>query len=329
MGKSRILSGIQPSGSLHIGNYFGMMRPAIHLQEEGEAYYFIANYHSMTSLFDAGQRRKNSLDVALDFMACGLDPKKSVFWKQSDVPEVAELAWLLSTVTPMGLLERCHSYKDKKARLAGDDLDQVNHGLFAYPVLMAADILAFDSNIVPVGRDQKQHVEVTRDIAIKFNNLYGETFVIPEPQILPDVAVVPGTDGQKMSKSYGNTIEIFGDEKTLRKKVMSIVMDSRTPQEPKPDADKNLAIQLMKLVAPTDVANGLEDRLRAGGLGYGDLKKALFEHYWSYFAPMREKRAELAGNLDHVHQVLNEGAARARSEAGRVLARAKQASGLN
>jgi tryptophanyl-tRNA synthetase len=329
MDKKRILSGIQPSGSLHIGNYFGMMKPAIHLQDEGEAYYFIANYHSMTSLFEAEQRRKNSVDVALDFMACGLDPEKSVFWKQSDVPEVTELAWLLTTVTPMGLLERCHSYKDKKARLADDDLDQVNHGLFAYPVLMAADILAFDSNIVPVGRDQKQHVEVTRDIAIKFNNLYGETFVIPEPQILPEVAVVPGTDGQKMSKSYGNTIEIFGEEKALRKKVMSIVMDSRSPQEPKPDAHKNLAVQLIKLIAPAGVARDYEERLRVGGLGYGDLKKALFEYYWNYFALMREKRLDLANNMDFVHQVLREGAERARSEAGWVLARAKKAAGLD
>jgi len=325
----RILSGIQPSGTLHIGNYFGMMRPAIELQDKGEAFYFIANYHSMTSLFDAGERRRNSLEVALDFIACGLDPKKSVFWKQSDLPEVTELAWLLSSVTPMGLLERCHSYKDKKARLAGDDLDQVNHGLFAYPVLMAADILAFDSNVVPVGRDQKQHVEVTRDIAIKFNNLYGETFVIPEPQIRAEVAVVPGIDGQKMSKSYGNAIEIFGDEKALRKKIMSIVMDSRTPQEPKPDADKNLAIQLLKLVAPADVAADFEARLRAGGLGYGDLKKALFEHYWTYFAPMREKRADLAANLDYVYQTLQDGARRAREVAGKVVARAKVVSGLN
>jgi tryptophanyl-tRNA synthetase len=228
----------------------------------------------------------------------------------------------------MGLLERCHSYKDKKAKLAGDDVDQVNHGLFAYPVLMAADILAFDSNIVPVGKDQKQHVEVTRDIAIKFNNLYGETFVIPEPQILAEVAVIPGTDGQKMSKSYGNTIDIFGDEKVLRKKIMGIVMDSRTPQEPKPDAEKNLAVQLMKLVAPADVATDFENRLRAGGLGYGDLKKALFEHYWNYFAPMREKRAELVANLDYVYQVLHDGAKRARTEAKRVLDRAKQAGGL-
>jgi tryptophanyl-tRNA synthetase len=329
MRKPRILSGIQPSGTLHIGNYFGMMRPAIELQDQGEAYYFIANYHSMTSLFDAEQRRKNSLDVALDFIACGLDPGKAVFWKQSDLPEVTELAWLLSTVTPMGLLERCHSYKDKKARLAGDDLDQVNHGLFAYPVLMAADILAFESNIVPVGKDQKQHVEVTRDIAIKFNNLYGETFVIPEPQIRPDVAVIPGTDGQKMSKSYGNTIDIFGEEKVLRKKVMSIIMDSRTPQEPKPDADKNLAVQLMKFVAPADISMDFENRLRAGGLGYGDLKKALFEHYWNYFAPMRARRADLAANLDYVHQVLREGAARARHVARPLLDRAKQAAGLS
>ena len=324
----RILSGIQPSGALHVGNYFGMMKPAIELQAQGEAYYFIANYHSMTSLFDAAQRRANTLDVALDFLACGLDPKKSVFFRQSDVPEVAELTWLLSTVTPMGLLERCHSYKDKKTKLAGDDMEKVNHGLFAYPVLMAADILLYDSNVVPVGRDQKQHVEVTRDIAIKFNNQYGETFVIPEPRIRDEVAVVPGTEGQKMSKSYGNTIEIFGEEKPLRKKIMSIVMDSRTPQEPKPDADKNIAIQLLKLVASAEVAKDLEDRLRAGGLGYGDLKKALFENYWNHFATARTKRAELAANLDYVNGVLREGAERAKAVARKVLQRAKLASGL-
>src|SRR2546427_5436382 len=298
----RILSGIQPSGALHLGNYFGMMKPAIELQDRGEAFYFIANYHSMTSLFEAEQRRRNSLDVALDFLARGLDPNKSVFFKQSDVPEVTELTWLLSTVTPMGLLERATSYKDKIAKGISP-----NHGLFAYPMLMAADILIYDSNIVPVGRDQKQHVEMTRDIAIKFNETYGQTFVIPQPQIREEVAVVPGIDGQKMSKSYGNTIEIFGDERAARKKIMGIVMDSRTPQEPKPDADKNLAIQLLKLVAPRDVAKGYEDRLRAGGLGYGDLKKALFDHYWSYFAAARAARAELAANLDYVHQVLRGG----------------------
>jgi tryptophanyl-tRNA synthetase len=319
----RILSGIQPSGALHLGNYFGMMKPALELQHEGDAFYFIANYHSMTSLFDAEERRKNTLDVALDFLACGLDPKKTVFFRQSDVPEVTELTWLLTTVTPMGLLERCHSYKDKLARGVSP-----NHGLFAYPVLMAADILIYDSNIVPVGRDQKQHVEVARDIAIKFNEIYGRTFVIPEPQIREAVAVVPGTDGQKMSKSYGNTIEIFGEEKALRKKVMSLLMDSRTPQEPKPDADKNIAIQMLKLFAPAEVLKDYENRLRAGGLGYGDLKKALFEHYWNYFAPARAKRAELAVNLDHVNRVLEDGAAKAKAEAQNVLQRAKKASGL-
>jgi tryptophanyl-tRNA synthetase len=319
----RILSGIQPSGALHLGNYFGMMRPALDLQEKGEAFYFIADYHSMTSLTDAAARRKNTLDVALDFLACGLDPERTVFFRQSDVPEVTELTWLLSTVTPMGLLERAHSYKDKIAKGIAP-----SHGLFAYPVLMAADILIYDSNVVPVGRDQKQHVEMTRDIAIKFNEQYGQTFVIPEPQIRDEVAVVPGTDGQKMSKSYGNTIEIFGDEKAVRKKIMGIVMDSRTPAEPKPDAEKNLALQLLKLVAPADVAKDFENRLRAGGLGYGDLKKALFENYWKYFADARKKRAELAANLDYVNGVLAGGAMKARTLAQRVLKRARQNCGL-
>src|SRR5437899_1350175 len=257
----RILSGIQPSGALHLGNYFGMMKPALELQERGDAYYFIANYHSMTSLFDAQERRKNTLDVALDFLACGLDPKKAVFFRQSDVPEVTELTWLLSAVTPMGLLERCTSYKDKTAKGIS-----TNHGLFAYPVLMAADILIYDSNVVPVGQDQKQHVEVTRDIAIKFNEQYGEIFVLPEPQIRAGVAKVPGLDGEKMSKSYGNTIEIFGDEKAQRKKVMGIKMDSRTPAEPKPDADQNLAIQLLKVI-DSALGKDYEEELRAGGLG--------------------------------------------------------------
>jgi len=320
----RILSGIQPSGALHLGNYFGMMRPAIELQEQGEAYYFIANYHSMTSLFDAEQRRKNTLDVALDFLACGLDPAKSVFFRQSDVPEVTELAWLLTTLTPMPMLENCHSYKDKIAHGISPF-----HGLFAYPVLMAADILIYDSNLVPVGKDQKQHVEVTRDIAVKFNQTYGETFVIPKEQIRESTAVVPGTDGQKMSKSYGNTIEIFGDEKALRKKIMGLVMDSRTPAEPKPDADKNIAIQLMKLVAPEAVARDYEERLRAGGLGYGDLKKGLFEQYWNYFAPARAKRAELAANLDHVEKILGDAAGKARALAQTVLKRARKNSGID
>ena len=319
----RILSGIQPSGTLHLGNYFGMMLPAIELQEKGEAFYFIADYHSMTSLFDAEQRRKNTLNVALDFLACGLDPKKTVLFRQSDLPEHTELAWILSTLTPMSLLEKCHSFKDKSAKGI-----PVNHGLFAYPVLMAADILLYDSNIVPVGRDQKQHVEVTRDIAIKFNEHYGQTFVIPEPQIRDEVAVVPGTDGQKMSKSYGNTIEIFGEEKATRKKIMGITMDSRTPAEPKPDAEKNLAVQLLRLVATPAVGKEFEDKLRAGGLGYGDLKKALFESYWNYFAEARKKRAELAANPAYVNQVLTDGAVKARALAKQVLKRARKASGL-
>ena len=319
----RILTGITPSGTLHIGNYFGAMRPAIELQAGGDAFYFIADYHSMTALTDAAERRAYTRGIALDWLACGLDPAKAVFWRQSDVPEVCELTWLLGTLTPMGLLERAHSYKDKTARGIAP-----NFGLFAYPVLMAADILLYDTHVVPVGKDQKQHLEMTRDIAIKFNQAYGETFVVPDEQIRDEVAVVPGLDGQKMSKSYGNTIEIFGDEKALRKKIMGIVMDSRTPQEPKPDADRNLAIQLLRLVAPAAVAADFENRLRTGGLGYGDLKKALFEHYWNYFAPYRARRVELVANPDYVDQVLKDGANRARAVARVVLGRARQACGL-
>jgi tryptophanyl-tRNA synthetase len=262
--------------------------------------------------------------VALDFLACGLDPAKSVFFRQSDVPEVTELTWLLGSVTPMGLLERCHSYKDKQAKGIA-----ANFGLFAYPVLMAADILIYDSNIVPVGRDQKQHVEVTRDIAVKFNLAYGETFVLPEPQIRDDISTVPGTDGQKMGKAYDNTIEIFGDEKPLRKKIMRLVMDSRPPEDPKPDADQNIAIQLLKLFAPAEVASETESKLREGGLGYGDLKKTLFEHYWEYFADARAKRAELENNLDYVNQVLKQGAEKARALATIVVDRAKKNCGLS
>ncbi|MFM8359283.1 MAG: tryptophan--tRNA ligase [Verrucomicrobiota bacterium] len=324
----RILTGIQPSGVLHLGNYFGAMLPAIQLQDEGEAFYFIANYHSMTSLTDAAKRRQYTRDVALDFLACGLDPQRCVFWKQSDTPQHTELAWILSTITPMGLLERCHSFKDKVARL-GAEVGAVNHGLFAYPVLMAADILLYDSQVVPVGKDQKQHLEVTRDIAIKFNHLYGETFVVPEPRIREEVAVVPGLDGQKMSKSYDNTIELFGEEKATRKRIMGIKMDSRDLAEPKPDADRNLAIQLLKLVAPAEVARATEERLRAGGYGYGDLKKTLFENYWAHFEPARKRRAELAAHLDYVDQVLREGAEKARTVAERTLARAKKACGLD
>jgi len=319
----RTLTGITPSGTLHIGNYFGAMRPAIEAQAGGDCFYFIADYHSMTSVTDPGERRANTRGIAIDWLAAGLDPKKSVFWRQSDVPEVCELTWLIGSLTPMGLLERAHSYKDKIAKGISP-----NFGLFAYPVLMAADILLFDTNAVPVGQDQRQHLEMTRDIAIKYNQTYGETFVVPEAVIRGDVAVVPGLDGQKMSKSYGNTLEIFGEEKALRKKVMSIVMDSRTPAEPKPDAERNICIQLLKLVAPASVSSDFEARLRAGGLGYGDLKKALFEHYWSFFASARERRAELVANPDYVEKVLSEGAERARAVASVVVKRARKAAGL-
>ena len=319
----RVLTGIKPTGTLHIGNYFGAMCPAIELQAGGDAFYFIADYHSMTSLTDREERRGYTHGVALDWLACGLDPAKAVFWRQSDVPEVCELTWLLGSLAPMGLLERAHSYKDALAKGSAP-----NWGLFTYPVLMAADILLYDTKVVPVGKDQKQHVEMTRDLAVKFNLTYGETFVMPEERIREDVATVPGLDGQKMSKSYGNTVEIFGDEKALRKKIMGIVMDSRTPQEPKPDAGKNLAVQLLKLFATADVAADFENRLRAGGLGYGDLKKALFEHYWNFFAPYRARRAELAANPDYVEQVLRDGADRARAVAAQTMARARRACGL-
>jgi tryptophanyl-tRNA synthetase len=231
---------------------------------------------------------------------------------------------MLTTLTPMPMLENCHGYKDKLAKGL-----KPNHGLFAYPVLMASDILIYDSNIVPVGRDQKQHVEVTRDIAVKFNMTYGETFVIPEPRIRDDISTVPGTDGQKMGKAYDNTIEIFGEEKPLRKKIMRLVMDSRPPEDPKPDADQNIAIQLLKLFAPDEVASETENKLREGGLGYGDLKKTLFEHYWEYFAEARAQRAELENNLDHVNQVLKEGAQKARALATTVVDRAKKNCGLS
>jgi tryptophanyl-tRNA synthetase len=320
----RTLTGITPSGTLHIGNYFGAMRPAIDAQAGGDCFYFIADYHSMTSLFDSTERRQHTLGIAVDWLACGLDPAKSVFWRQSDVPEVCELTWLIGSLTPMGLLERAHSFKDKTAKGISP-----NFGLFAYPVLMAADILLYDTNRVPVGQDQRQHLEMTRDIAIKFNQTYGDTFVVPEAVIREEVAVVPGLDGQKMSKSYGNTLEIFAEESTLRKKVMGIKMDSRTPAEPKPDAEQNLAIQLLKLVAPAGVAQDFEARLRAGGLGYGDLKKALFEHLWNYFGPARTRRVELLADLGSVEKILREGAEKAREVASPVLARARKNCGID
>ncbi|MCF7818573.1 MAG: tryptophan--tRNA ligase [Kiritimatiellales bacterium] len=318
----RILSGIQPSGKLHIGNYFGMMKPAIELQRQGEAYLFIANYHAMTTVQDAAALRTMTLDVALDFLACGIDPAKTAFYRQSDVPEVHELAWILSSITPMGLLERCHSYKDKTARGIA-----ATHGLFAYPVLMAADILAVNANVVPVGRDQKQHVEVTRDVALRFNNLFGEVFTIPEPSILETVAVVPGIDGQKMSKSYDNTLEIFGEPGPLKKRVMKIVTDSKELEDPK-DPETCNVFALYKLFATEDERADLAQRYRAGGLGYGTAKKELLAKINDHFGPMREKRAELAGDMDYVEDVLRQGAAKASVLARETLQKARRAVGL-
>ena len=320
--KMRILSGIQPSGKLHIGNYFGMMKPALELQKEGEAFLFIADYHALTTVNDAAALRVMVKDVALDFLAAGLDPVKTAFYRQSDVPEVQELAWLLSVVTPMGLLERCHSYKDKLAKGIA-----ATHSLFAYPVLMAADILSVQSTVVPVGRDQKQHVEVTRDIAVKFNNQFGEVFTIPEPSIRDSVAVVPGIDGQKMSKSYGNTLEIFGEPGALKKRVMQIVTDSTPLEEPK-NPDTCNAFALYKLFATDAEAADLAARYRAGGFGYGTAKKELLAKINEHFAPMREKRAALEKDLDFVNDVLRQGAEKARAETRKTLQAARRAVGL-
>ena len=318
----RILSGIQPSGTPHLGNYFGMMKPAIELQERGEAFYFIADLHALTTVRDAGVMRENVRNLALDFLACGLDPSRSVFFRQSDVPEVTELAWILSTVTPMGLLERCHSFKDKMARGL-----PASHGLFSYPVLMAADILMYDSDLVPVGRDQKQHLEVTRDIATKMNDLYGEVFKLPEPCIREDGAVVPGVDGAKMSKSYNNTVEMFAAEKALRKKIMGIKTDSTPVEMPKP-VEGSVILDLYKLVASPDELKSMLESYQAGGTGYGDFKKRLFDALWSHFEPMRTKREELATAPDYVDEVLSKGAERAREAAEVVMDRVRQAVGL-
>ncbi len=319
----RILSGIQPSGKLHIGNYFGMMKPALELQERGEAFLFIANYHALTTVSDPAALRQGTQDVALDFLACGLDPERTAFYRQSDVPEVCELAWLLSTVTPMGLLERCHSYKDKLAKGIA-----ASHGLFAYPVLMAADILAVQSNIVPVGRDQKQHVEVTRDIAIKFNNQFGEVFTIPEPSIRDEVAVVPGLDGQKMSKSYGNAVELFGDPAETKRRIMRIVTDSRGLEDPK-DPDTCNLFALYRLFASPAECEAMAARYRAGGLGYGTVKKELHGRLDAHFGPMRTRRAELAADPGYVEAVLRRGAERARALATITLRAARRAVGLD
>lgn len=318
----RVLSGIQPSGKLHIGNYFGAMRQHLQLQAENEGFYFIADYHALTTNPDPKQVAELTFDVVKDYLALGLDPEKTVFWRQSDVPEVTELAWILSCVTPMGLLQRCTSFKDKVEQ----GLSPV-HGLFAYPVLQAADILMYDSNLVPVGADQKQHIEVTRDIAIKFNNIYGETLVVPEEHILKSVAIVPGLDGRKMSKSYDNTIEIFEPENKVKKKVMRVVTDSTPVEDPK-DPDTCTAFALLKLVADENELAEWEQKYRAGGTGYGTVKKRVVELLHDYFGPFRQKREELDNNPDYVEQVLCNGAQRARAVASKTMERVRNATGL-
>jgi tryptophanyl-tRNA synthetase len=318
----RVLSGIQPSGRLHIGNYFGAMRQHLQLQAEHDCFYFIADYHALTSNPSPADIARYTLDVTMDYLALGLDVGKTVFWRQSDLPEVTELTWLLSCITPIGLLQRCVSFKDKVAQGLSP-----NHGLFAYPVLQAADILIFKSDLVPVGADQKQHIEVTRDIAIRFNNTYGEIFTVPRAHIIESVAVVPGIDGQKMSKSYGNTIEIFEPEENVRKKIMKIVTDSTPIDEPK-DPHKCNVLALLKLVASDEELAQWEKRYRSGPMGYGEVKKRLAELMIDYFKPFRQRRAELENNIDDVWKVLAEGAQRARIVASETLAAAREAIGL-
>ena len=320
----RFLTGLQPSGQLHIGNYFGAIKPAVELQEKGEGFYFIANYHAMTTMESAQALHDNTRALAVDFLACGLDPEKSVFFAQSAVPEVNELAWILSTVCPMGLLERCHSYKEKMARGFA-----ASHALFAYPVLMAVDILLYNSDAVPVGKDQKQHLEVTRDLAGKMNDAFGaDLFKLPEPIISEVTAVVPGLDGQKMSKSYGNTLPIFGEEKAIRKLINKKVVTDATPlEDPKP-TEGSIILALYKLFATPEQYQAMVDAHLAGGVGYGQFKKDLFEAYWEYFRTARERREWILAHPEYVDDVLNRGAEKAREEAQATLARIRKAVGL-
>ncbi len=319
----RVLSGTQPSGQLHLGNYFGALRQYVALQERfSETLFFIADYHSMTSLRDAAERRRLTRDVALDYLACGLDPARAILFRQSDVPEVCELAWLLSTVTPMGLLERGHAYKDKVAQGVPAD-----HGLFAYPVLMAADILLYHADLVPVGQDQKQHLEMTRDMAQRFNHVYGcEALRLPEPHILEGVSVVPGTDGRKMSKSYANTIPMFAPPSEIKKAVMGIVTDSTPVDEPKDPAAT--VFQLWNLFAGEAERRDMAERARKGGLGYGEVKKDLLARLTAHFAPLRERRERFAQKPGEVEAILAEGARKARALGAPVLAAARDAAGL-
>lgn len=319
---SKILSGVQPTGRLHIGNYFAMMKPMVEYQNEHELYCFIVNYHALTTVTDGEELRQNTLSAAMDFLALGIDPDKCFFWVQSDVPEVVELTWILSCHTSLGLLERSHSYKDKVAKGIVP-----NSGLFSYPVLMAADILLYQAELIPVGKDQKQHIEITRDIAQRFNGTYGETFVIPEPLISEDVAVIPGIDGQKMSKSYDNAIYIFEDEKTLKKKVMKIMTDSTSVEAPKDPAKCNL-FALYRLFAESEKAEEMRRKYLNGGTGYGDVKKELFGLIWDYFSEARDKRRQLENDPAEIHNILKKGAQKTREVAVKTLNDVKKKTGL-
>ena len=318
----RILSGIQPSGKLHIGNYLGMIKSMVAYQEKGELFCFIANMHSLTTIFNGNEMRENIREALIDLLALGIDPEKSILWVQSDITEVAELTWYLGTITPMGLLQRCHSYKDKVARNI-----PASSGLFTYPVLMAADILLYDTDRVPVGQDQKQHVEVTRDIAIKFNASYGDILTIPEAEIQDEIAVIPGIDGQKMSKSYDNTIEIFAPEKELRQKIMSIVTDSTPVEEPK-DPDANNVFLLYKLFASLEGTDAMAEKFRRGGYGYGEAKKELFSLLMDYFGSYRKKREEIVADLSYVEEVRKKGAEKARTIASGLISKVRKAIGM-
>ena len=321
--KLTILSGIQPSGNLHLGNYFGAVRQFLQFIEEGhECFYFLANYHALTSVRDAGRLLELTRGTAADYVALGLDPSKCAIYVQSDLPEICELQWLLTTVTPMGLLERCHAYKDKLQKGMSAD-----HGLFAYPVLMAADILITRADRVPVGQDQKQHVEVTRDIAGYFNNIYGEVLTLPEAYIPKNVAVVPGRDGQKMSKSYNNTIELFAPEDVVKQQIFSIVTDSAALKDPK-DPDKSALYAILKLFCTEEEQAYWADRFRSGGLGYREVKQAIFDLYMRTFGALRARRLELDNQPEYVDEVLRQGAEKARKIAGQLIYEVRAAMGI-
>lgn len=320
--KKRVLSGIQPSGTLHIGNYFGMIKRMVEYQKENDLFLFVANLHSLTTISGREELRRLTIQAATDMLALGIDPKQCHFWVQSDVPETTELAWVLSCLTPMGLMQRAHSYKDKVAKGI-----EPNVGLFSYPSLMTADILINQSDLVPVGKDQKQHLEMARDMAIKFNNLYGETFTVPTEDIPKEVAVIPGVDGQKMSKSYDNTIPIFADEKVIKKKVMSIVTDSKGV-DAKKKAEGNTVYELYKLFASKEESAALAERFEKGGLGYGEAKKMLLEKILKTFEPFKKKHDDLTANPEKVEKILAEGAKKVKLVSHKTMEKVREATGL-